>query len=205
MRFATVLFNLCILFCSCEQEVTHLLPQGLKDYCRFKEGTWWIYADSTGANLDTIKVANFSEGTTITESNNQTDNREFFMYWTAHHIDSLYAPMSLFKADAKAMGTNGIFKFDQIETGNEFPTTIIDFLFPVVPGLTIGNCTTTNFFDVYEGFPSVVEMTNTYHPYFVLLPNNPTKMYYARHVGMIRLQSISSGTVYKLVDYNIVQ
>lgn len=200
-----LLFVATLLIISCDSlPVKHYIPQELKDYCRFKTGTRWIYQDSVTGTIDTVDVGAYYSGFSL-----PNEDWERFWYSTKmlgcdpNAIPDCDPVISVNTINDKS---SNVIRCRQSRYGGFGPYISIDetyFIWPIVVGTQTDDCIIDAVFATGFGFANVVKLSNQFN--YMVYPPGPTTFYYARNVGLIRIEAPSNNSVRKLIEYTIVQ
>jgi hypothetical protein len=218
MRFLILaIFSLSLLFyVSCNNGDTPgsyfeaPLPNELKDYTYFKDSTYWVYQDSASGDLDSFFVYDSKDifSNYIDNTGKPLANMEVFQYFTNSSHDGF---TYYYLTDLIANRYNDFPKVRILRVREKAGNNIINhfFNYPMEVGKfdTYGNslltltkrADTMTFLQTYKDVLVYRDTDNATEN------NDSTTFYVAKNVGIIRKELHTSGKVWNLLRYRIVQ
>jgi hypothetical protein len=207
-----------ILSSSCRKEKieTIYLDQGLKDYCYFKTGSFWIYNDSLYPGIgDTITVISdriYYLDPSIGNNGAHSRKKTFIVEEFEYNINSTFdLKVTSIGGSATCMHEPRVNNFCYIVTysENNGNSAYYFFWYPIVGSTAsqyLNESTLTHVYDSLQvgtrKFCNVVEMTEEFSD----PPAKTIKRYFARNYGLVKkIQYSSDTTVWNLVQENIIQ
>jgi hypothetical protein len=218
-----VLLNTIISFSSCDSWSTDLkadIDTESKDYCLFGQGSYWIYQDSATLKTDKVVIyeteyehsyqANYGISylweTYFMRCNHFIEDTlcQVNLLLTSMLIDDKNVKNGIIKPIYLVATGNSIDKYGIITYSNYHNGIVGDFLCPF---RGMGECLT------YEMFYPTYQVNNKEfsnvkvfsYPIYTTQTTYQTKVYWAKHVGLIRVEAILEGNpvVRNLIQYNV--
>ncbi|CAN5877628.1 hypothetical protein BH11BAC7_BH11BAC7_15240 [soil metagenome] len=202
------LFCLAIAFCSCHRDqpgepiYTPLNPE-FKEWCAYKQGSWWAYKELASSNKDSIWVNYYSE-----DKVHGPD--DFYFYRLVEHITSAndsfgthyyYAdPGDPLYANPNEWALVENYNINQITLSQGrlyFATSGTLTIPPNMISTILDSFVLVSSGDIYY---HVIQVTNSVSEYGNWIKTE----YYARNVGVIR-REMFNGEIWEVENFNIVQ
>lgn len=213
LSFTIVTLSCCKPDDDSEPQVYHfLLPQEVKDYYAFKDGTYWVYENDKTKELDSITVF-FHQSKIDTIIDTERNHKlifEIFRLITYSHRDDYkteYYPLPPVPENPSANAV--IIEREKYKTGDYIGVTSLLFhpfikgskkytskgeivLNDILPEFTIKN----------NSFLNVLYYHNTFD-----ITNNKSDMDYfiAKNVGIVMMRNNTTNETWNLIRHNIVQ
>ncbi|MCB9262098.1 MAG: hypothetical protein H6607_06965 [Flavobacteriales bacterium] len=192
-----------------------------RDYIYFKPGTWWVYENIKDGRLDTIEITkSFDDTTKLTGNGNTMYYEEIEWYAKSrmdvyeYHFYSWNSPLieqydegrtawrRYYLAKYKPGGyvgvvTNFIYPFDQTYTQNTSTHSVqlkIELNILKLKSKEYQNIKAYLLSDDDLIFYDELERTG-----------GAAQYYWAKNIGMIKLENLKHSVSWELIDYNIVQ
>lgn len=176
------------------------LDEETLDYCYFKEGSWWVYADSMNNLFDTI-TCTYSE---YEEFNYEYSPKKKWMIFI-NHLESSYL-QSRIQINSFPIIIDTINYLAQINynTAPTFKNHIVYFDAFKTDSCTWDDpnnvCYIINDRTIYRNYKQIKEFEIT----GPLWENLPTKLIWAPNIGIV-YKEMPEGIKWELVDYHIIQ
>ncbi len=212
MRY--LLFLFCVIFTACQQEGALIctekntvpIIQPVKDFFRFKTGSWWVYEEEKTGEKDSVWVSRFSEhgieyGKWKRECQCAFGKCEEAIYITfenkKYNKNGFYIPKEYYyiyiSADPVEYENSSIYMQSEVVYSQginyEEGQPVSDYYWNVeqLPALEVKGKT----------FNNILHLSNTYKRY-------PHEKWYAKNKYLIKYKDTDS-TTWNLVNYHIVQ
>lgn len=208
------LFLLCFLIgCRKEkhEEEIKYIPQELKDYMYFKEGTWWVYEEESTHERDSVVVF-YNDDSLITfdgSTGTPAGTYEYFDCKT-HSSHDDYGYYYSCNTTWTRNERTPVWR-DKTKPGDYVGTTIIMFDKFVV-GVKLYPYTQNGIVTFINIYDSLYIQGNFY---FNVIQYNDSKnstenedstnFYISRNIGIIRKELISNNQIWNLVSYHIIK
>ena len=219
LYYALAFFIFSVCSCSCDKsgdeniQPSFLIPQEVKDYTFFKEGTYWIYKDSASGIEDSVYVYySYQEYDTLSANNSYglapgiyewfevKTRSEFYHYDYYYNLNSSfisYSPLhvSVFREKSKP---------------GDYVGATVCFIYPPTIGITsywYNDVTTVNnFYGNYNiGGNTYSNVVNIYETKNVTENDQKTHLFFAKNFGLVRKELIDSLQVWNMIRKNIIQ
>lgn len=202
LPFLTFLSISLVLFgCREPRDIYRSISSEAKEWLDFKEGSYWVMKEKSSGLIDTIYVANyevkmnqtpvdnhFEESITIEMNSTQTNNPSYIL------------------ASASSLGI--LFKRDL-----NMPNRSYLLKFPITQGDSVNSSDNfsqfVHFDTVYSKYSiGVLDFNHVVRSYDNLNPvygYTPTKFYFAKGAGIIKMEFLSTNKIYETIEYEIVK
>ena len=201
----------------CEENPSECVDiRSVKDFMFFKVGTWWVYEEETTLVRDSVFVVEASEDTGTYNFQFKTENSLSdynIVYWPEYygsgnndcvengliHTNCLSVRRSKQKP-GDFVAENDCF-FYTLDEGDFDYTSVgdapdyISYKLIVEDVITNFQLSGNNLGFTYRMFEEKTTIEN----------NQPTTHYYSKNIGLVRKELLTSGQVWNLVDFYIVQ
>jgi len=179
----------------------------MKDWCYFKEGTWWVYQEENSGDLDTVFVY----------QSNVIDHVELFKYRSS---STYYENDFIYEHDLNWVGPSNVSACTikrlyrtQSSSGNfigggliaNFPPILGELSDDVAPGVSDGVKTVS----IDSTLTTETMEFNDCVYYTVGTAGSedfvPLNVFFKRNIGIVRKELPDNNTYWNLVDYHIIQ
>lgn len=218
-QFAFIIICGMAVLDSCHQDpipspqpsnTTYWIPREVKDYCYFKEGSYWIYQDSATGQLDSVYVYYAANGLDTLHNQDYNGLYDWFDCKMMSSFDN-YTYEHWYHATYMSTHPNRAMCYrDKYRPGDDAGETII-IDYPFVIGQNCypvgsGTVTTVGFLD------SMIVDQIFYHNVDILSQSDDATMntghsvyYLSKNIGIIRKEKPDSNIVWNLLRYQINQ
>ncbi len=175
--------------CKDEPKPTVYLSQSVKDYCRFKDSSWWVYKNQSGQK-DSNYIYSFVEGFIDSKRNLKIYERVEYRIGTSFYLDTfIFLIENGFVTNDKPISTSipGMYYGDMKDTNK---VRLFDFEYIQLKDTL----------EEYNGFKKVKVFKVSASAYIF----NPLVIFYAKNIGIIRKEMLD-GTIWQLEKYHIIQ
>ena len=178
-----------IINCKDDPKPTILLSQSIKDYCRFKDSSWWVYKNQFGQE-DSNYIFAYIEGFVDSKRNSKIYERIEYRISTSYYLDTfIFLIENGFVTNGKPISTSipGMYYGDMKDTSK---VQLFDFEYIQL----------IDTLEEYNGFKKIkIFKVSATSDIF-----NPLVIYYSKNIGIIRKEMID-GTIWQLKKYRVLQ